>query len=97
MLAIEKIKLLTRQSLSPIKKFETTGFTDCTDFTTRILQIIFIFYLCILRNLQFLLSNIKGEPFYYGDKQKRLKATNLKPKDSNLYSCYFERNAREGS
>ena len=31
MLAIEKIKLLTRQSLSPIKKFETTDSTDDTD------------------------------------------------------------------
>lgn len=94
MLAIERVKPLTRQSLSPIKKFETTDSTDCTGFTTRILQIIFIFYLC---NLRFLLSNIKGEPFYYSDKQKRLKVTNLKPKDSNLHSCYFERNAREGS
>jgi len=46
------------------------------------------------------LSNIKGEPFYYGDKQKRLKATNLKPKDSKYYFYlifYFKRNAREGS
>ena len=86
MLAIERIKPLTRQSLSPIKKFETT---DCTDFTTRILQIIFIFYLCNLRNLRFLLSNIKGESFYYGDKQKRLKVSHLKPKDSKHYFCKY--------